>query len=101
MNFSLRSQVLPPRLTRWRQFRRWRRRQMRRLQRWISTRNRQIEVRVPMLRSGRKIGLGDLIKGLTKTAGIKPCSGCQKRAQALNRRLVFSGGANRKSRGPI
>jgi hypothetical protein len=37
------------------------------------------------------IGLGDVIKRVTSAAGIKPCGGCQRRAAALNRWLVFSG----------
>jgi hypothetical protein len=32
-----------------------------------------------------KRGLGDVIKDATKAVGIKPCEGCQKRAEALNR----------------
>jgi len=31
-----------------------------------------------------KRGLGDVIKGATTAVGIKPCEGCQKRAEALN-----------------
>jgi hypothetical protein len=38
------------------------------------------------------IGLGDVVKRVTSAAGIKPCGGCQRRAAALNRWLVFSGG---------
>jgi len=37
-----------------------------------------------------EIGLGDVIKRLTYAVGIKPCGGCQRRAAALNRWLVFS-----------
>ncbi|MCE7979596.1 MAG: hypothetical protein DYG89_00270 [Caldilinea sp. CFX5] len=36
------------------------------------------------------IGLGDVIKQATSYLGIKPCGGCEKRAVALNRRLVFT-----------
>ncbi len=36
------------------------------------------------------IGLGDVIKRVTYAAGIKPCTGCERRAAALNRWLVFS-----------
>lgn len=32
-----------------------------------------------------EIGLGDVIKKATTSAGIKPCGGCQRRAAALNR----------------
>ena len=35
------------------------------------------------------IGLGDAIKRVTTVVGIRPCSACERRATALNRRLVF------------
>ena len=37
-----------------------------------------------------EVGLGDVIKRTTSAVGIKPCGGCQRRAAALNRWLVFS-----------
>jgi len=37
-----------------------------------------------------EIGLGDAIKRVTYAVGMKPCSGCERRAAALNRRVVFS-----------
>ncbi len=37
----------------------------------------------------QEIGLGDVIKNLTNKIGFSPCGGCQKRAEALNRWLVF------------
>lgn len=37
-----------------------------------------------------EVGLGDVFKHITYAFGIKPCSGCQKRAAALNRWFVFS-----------
>ena len=37
-----------------------------------------------------EIGLGDVIKRVTSAIGIKPCAGCERRAAALNRWLVFS-----------
>jgi len=33
----------------------------------------------------KSIGLGDVIKFITSAIGIKPCAGCQKRAEKLNR----------------
>ncbi|HEX8068877.1 MAG TPA: hypothetical protein VF546_02930 [Pyrinomonadaceae bacterium] len=39
-----------------------------------------------------EVGLGDVVKRVTSAAGIRPCGGCQRRAAALNRWLVFSGG---------
>jgi hypothetical protein len=37
-----------------------------------------------------EIGLGDAIKRVTYAIGLKPCSGCGKRAAALNRWMNFS-----------
>lgn len=37
-----------------------------------------------------EIGLGDVVKRVSSTIGIRPCSSCQRRAIALNRWLVFS-----------
>ncbi len=48
-------------------------------------------VRLPGFVSEEEIGLGDLIKRTTYAMGIKPCSGCERRAAALNRWLVFTG----------
>jgi hypothetical protein len=36
------------------------------------------------------VGLGDVIKRVTSTVGLRPCGGCLRRAQALNSWLVFS-----------
>lgn len=38
-----------------------------------------------------EIGLGDAIKRFTYSMGIKPCSGCEKRAAVLNRWMHLSG----------
>lgn len=48
------------------------------------------QVRLPGFIIDEEIGLGDVIKQATSYIGIKPCGGCEKRAAALNRRLVFS-----------
>lgn len=37
-----------------------------------------------------EIGLGDLVKRATYAMGIKPCGGCERRAAAMNRWMVFS-----------
>jgi hypothetical protein len=37
-----------------------------------------------------EIGLGDVIKRLTYAAGVKTCGGCEERAAALNRWIMFS-----------
>jgi hypothetical protein len=49
--------------------------------------------RLPGFVSDKDIGLGDAIKHVTYTLGIKPCSGCKHRAAALNRWFVFTGRA--------
>jgi hypothetical protein len=36
-----------------------------------------------------EIGLGDVVKRIAYAFGIKPCGGCEKRAEALNRWTVF------------
>lgn len=38
-----------------------------------------------------EIGLGDALKRVTSSMGIKPCGRCQQRAEFLNRMLVFQG----------
>ena len=47
-------------------------------------------VRLPGFIANEEIGLGDVIKRATSYVGIKPCGGCEGRAAALNRRVVFS-----------
>ncbi len=47
-------------------------------------------VRLPGFLIEEELGLGDLIKKTTYAMGIKPCSGCEKRAAALNRWMTFS-----------
>jgi hypothetical protein len=48
-------------------------------------------VRLPgfMMPDEEEVGLGEVIKRATAAVGIRPCSGCQRRAQALNRRVAF------------
>lgn len=52
-------------------------------------------VRLPGFVSDEDVGLGDLIKRATMAAGIRPCGGCGRRAEALNRRLVVTGRRHR------
>jgi hypothetical protein len=52
-------------------------------------------IRLPGFITDEEIGLGDVIKRASSYFGIQPCGGCGRRAEALNRRLVFT---NRKSR---
>lgn len=47
-------------------------------------------VRLPGFLIEEEVGLGDLIKKTTYAMGVKPCSGCEKRAAALNRWMTFS-----------
>lgn len=37
-----------------------------------------------------EVGLGDVIKRATHAVGIKPCNGCQRRANTLNRLIRFA-----------
>jgi hypothetical protein len=49
-------------------------------------------LRVPMFASMKMqqpVGLGDVVKKVTTRMGISPCGGCRKRAEALNRAVVF------------
>jgi hypothetical protein len=39
----------------------------------------------------RALGLGDAVKRVTATLGIRHCSGCVRRAEVLNRILTFAG----------
>jgi hypothetical protein len=50
-------------------------------------------VRLPGFIVDEDIGLGDVIKRVTRSFGLKPCSGCNRRAAALNRWFVFTGRA--------
>ena len=48
-------------------------------------------VRLPGFINDQDVGLGDVVKRATSYVGIKPCGGCARRAEALNRWFVFSG----------
>jgi hypothetical protein len=52
-------------------------------------------VRLPGFIVDEEIGLGDVIKRATSYFGVHPCRGCGRRADTLNRWLVF---ANRRSK---
>jgi hypothetical protein len=47
-------------------------------------------VRLPGFVVEEEIGLGDVVKRATYAMGIKSCAGCEKRAAALNRWMMFS-----------
>jgi hypothetical protein len=51
---------------------------------------RPYRVRLPGFVAKEDIGLGDVVKRVTSSVGIRPCGGCMKRAAALNRRVVFT-----------
>jgi hypothetical protein len=50
-----------------------------------------IRVRMPGFVADEGIGLGDAIKRVTRTVGIRPCGGCERRAAMLNRWVTFTG----------
>ena len=52
-------------------------------------------VRLPGFVSDADVGLGDAIKRATSTVGIRPCGGCNRRGEALNRWFAFSGRRSR------
>ncbi|MCG6499341.1 hypothetical protein [Kitasatospora sp. A2-31] len=55
-------------------------------------------VRVPGFVTDEDIGLGDAVRRVTSTMGIKtPCGGCERRAAALNRWAVLSRGQGHRS----
>jgi hypothetical protein len=47
-------------------------------------------LRLPGFLVEEEIGLGDVLKRATYAMGIKPCGGCEKRAAAMNRWMVFT-----------
>jgi hypothetical protein len=47
-------------------------------------------VRLPGFIRDEEIGLGDAVKRITYSMGFRPCGGCERRAAALNRWMVFT-----------
>ena len=47
-------------------------------------------MRLPGFISDEEIGLGDAVKRVTYAMGIRSCGGCEQRAAALNRWMVFT-----------
>lgn len=45
-----------------------------------------------LLPASRTVGLGALIKAVMNALGVPSCSGCRRRARALDRRVHFVGG---------
>lgn len=52
---------------------------------------RAYRMRIPSFVTDEDIGLGDVMKRVTSSIGIKPCGGCLRRAVVLSHWLVFSG----------
>jgi hypothetical protein len=48
------------------------------------------KVRLPGFITGEEVGLGDVVKRVTYAMGIQPCGGCERRAAAMNRWMVFT-----------
>jgi hypothetical protein len=48
---------------------------------------------LPGFISDEEAGLGDVIKRVTSSFGIRPCGGCERRAATLNRWVRFTGRA--------
>ena len=51
--------------------------------------SRAARVRIPGFISEDEVGLGDLIRRTTYALGVQPCGGCEQRAAALNRWMMF------------
>ena len=47
-------------------------------------------VRLPGFLIENEVGLGDAVKRITYAVGIKPCGGCETRAEVLNRWITFT-----------
>jgi hypothetical protein len=51
---------------------------------------RRLRIRVPFRMQQSSTGLGDVVKRVTTAVGIRPCSGCKRRAETLNRMVEFT-----------
>lgn len=49
-----------------------------------------LKVRLPGFLIDQETGLGDAVKRITYAMGVKPCGGCERRAQALNDWVRFT-----------
>lgn len=47
-------------------------------------------ISLPGFVTDEELGLGDAVKRATSYFGIKPCGGCESRANALNRWMVLT-----------
>jgi hypothetical protein len=48
------------------------------------------KVRLPGFITDTEVGLGDVVQRVTYAMGLKPCGGCEQRAAAMNRWMVFT-----------
>jgi hypothetical protein len=48
------------------------------------------KVRLPGFIVDEQVGLGDVVQRAAYAMGIKPCGGCERRAAAMNRWMVFT-----------
>ena len=46
--------------------------------------------RIPIPGLPHEVGLGQAIAKATQAVGVKPCGGCKKRAEAMDKQVVFS-----------
>lgn len=47
-------------------------------------------VRLPSFLVSQPVGLGTVVKRVTKSIGVRPCGGCEQRAAQLDKWLSFS-----------
>jgi hypothetical protein len=52
-------------------------------------------VRLPRFVAAEPVGLGDVVKRVTASVGVKPCSSCEERAARLNQWVSFEGSSRR------
>lgn len=64
-------------------------------QRSVGENRQPFKVRLPGFVEDHETGMGDVIKRATVRFGTRPCGGCQRRAEALNRLVVFTGSRRR------
>jgi hypothetical protein len=56
----------------------------------VPLKRKPFEARLPAFVEDEPVGLGDAIKRATTRVGIRPCGGCERRAQWLNSWLTFT-----------
>jgi hypothetical protein len=47
-------------------------------------------MKLPGFTADEAVGLGDVVQRVTYAMGLKPCGGCERRAAAMNRWMVFT-----------